>query len=266
MSDYETILVERKGRVGLVTLNRPKALNALNSQLMDGGRRRASTASTPTPDIGCDRAHRFGEGLRGRRRHQGDAAEDLHATCTPRTGSPRWDRLPSVRTPIVAAVPGYALGGGCELAMLCDFIIAADNAKFGQPEIKLGVIPGIGGSQRLTRAVGKAKAMDLCLTGRIMDAEEAERAGLVARVVPAASCSRRRCEAADDDRRRCRCPSRMMAKEAVEPLLRDRPSPRACGSNGGSSTRLSPPPTRRKAWPPSSRSASRSSSTADGRP
>ena len=117
----------------------------------------------------------------------------------------RWEHVAQARKPVVAAVAGFALGGGCELAMQCDLIIAADNAKFGQPEIKLGVIPGIGGTQRLTRAVGKAKAMDLILTGRMMDAAEAERAGLVARVVPAREPDGRGDQGGGDDRRRCRC-------------------------------------------------------------
>ncbi len=184
MTDFETILLDRKGRVGIVTLNRPKALNALNSQLM-----REVVAAVEELDAdgeigailltGSEKAFAAGADIKemAPKTFAEVYAEDLFS---------QWDRLSSVRKPIVAAVSGYALGGGCELAMLCDFIIASDTAKFGQPEIKLGVIPGIGGSQRLTRAVGKAKAMDMCLTGRNMDAEEAERAGLVSRIVPAA--------------------------------------------------------------------------------
>ncbi|MFD3810553.1 enoyl-CoA hydratase [Rhodococcus sp. NPDC058639] len=183
MTDFETILLERKGRVGIITLNRPKALNALNSQLM-----REVVAAVEELDAdreigailltGSERAFAAGADIKemAPKTFSEVYAEDFFSD---------WDRLSSARTPIIAAVSGYALGGGCELAMLCDFIIASDTAKFGQPEIKLGVIPGIGGSQRLTRAVGKAKAMDMCLTGRNMDAEEAERAGLVSRVVPA---------------------------------------------------------------------------------
>ncbi|WP_277371377.1 enoyl-CoA hydratase [Rhodococcus rhodochrous] len=184
MTDFETILLDRKGRVGIVTLNRPKALNALNSQLM-----REVVAAVEELDAddeigailltGSEKAFAAGADIKemAPKTFAEVYAEDLFS---------QWDRLSSVRKPIVAAVSGYALGGGCELAMLCDFIIASDTAKFGQPEIKLGVIPGIGGSQRLTRAVGKAKAMDMCLTGRNMDAEEAERAGLVSRIVPPA--------------------------------------------------------------------------------
>ncbi|UYP20321.1 enoyl-CoA hydratase [Rhodococcus sp. Z13] len=184
MTDFETILLDRKDRVGIVTLNRPKALNALNSQLM-----REVVAAVEELDAddsigaivitGSEKAFAAGADIKemAPKSFAEVYAEDLFS---------QWDRLSSVRTPIIAAVSGYALGGGCELAMLCDFIIASDTAKFGQPEIKLGVIPGIGGSQRLTRAVGKSKAMDMVLTGRNMDAEEAERAGLVSRIVPAA--------------------------------------------------------------------------------
>ncbi|WP_420750427.1 enoyl-CoA hydratase [Rhodococcus sp. O3] len=184
MTDFETILLDRKGRVGLITLNRPKALNALNSQLMrevvaaveelDADREIGAIVIT-----GSEKAFAAGADIK-------EMAPKTYSEAYGEDFFSDWDKISSARTPIIAAVSGYALGGGCELAMLCDFIIAADTAKFGQPEIKLGVIPGIGGSQRLTRAVGKAKAMDMCLTGRNMDAEEAERAGLVSRIVPAA--------------------------------------------------------------------------------
>ncbi|MFI8456216.1 enoyl-CoA hydratase [Kitasatospora sp. NPDC085464] len=180
---YETILVERKGRVGLITLNRPKALNALNTQLMNEVVA-AATAFDRDPEIGClvitgsEKAFAAGADIK---EMQGNRFPDVYLD----DWLGPWDRLGALRKPIVAAVAGFALGGGCELAMLCDILLAADTAKFGQPEIKLGVIPGIGGSQRLTRAVGKAKAMELCLTGRMMGAEEAERAGLVSRIVPA---------------------------------------------------------------------------------
>jgi enoyl-CoA hydratase len=184
MTEYETILVERKGRVGLITLNRPKALNALNTQLMTEVVD-AATAFDRDPEIGAlvitgsEKAFAAGADIKEMQDNQFPQVY-LEDWLGP------WDRLGQLRKPVIAAVSGYALGGGCELAMLCDILLAADTAKFGQPEIKLGVIPGIGGSQRLTRAIGKAKAMDLCLTGRMMDAEEAERAGLVSRVVPAA--------------------------------------------------------------------------------
>ena len=184
MSDpYETILTETRGRVLLITLNRPKALNALNAQLTREVIR-AATEADADPGIGCivltGSAKAFAAGA--------DIKEMQHATYAEMyaaTGSPAGTGSSPVRKPIIAAVAGYALGGGCELAMMCDIIIAADTAKFGQPEIKLGVMPGIGGSQRLTRFVGKAKAMDMCLTGRMMDAAEAERAGLVSRVIAA---------------------------------------------------------------------------------
>ncbi|MGW2371280.1 MULTISPECIES: enoyl-CoA hydratase [Kitasatospora] len=180
---YETILVERKGRVGLITLNRPKALNALNTQLMNEVVA-AATAFDRDPEIGClvitgsEKAFAAGADIK---EMQGNRFPDVYLD----DWLGPWDRIAALRKPVVAAVAGFALGGGCELAMMCDILLAADTAKFGQPEIKLGVLPGIGGSQRLTRAIGKAKAMDLCLTGRMMGAEEAERAGLVARIVPA---------------------------------------------------------------------------------
>lgn len=180
---YENILVEIRGRVALVTLNRPKALNALNAAVM-----REVVDATATFDadeaIGCivltGSAKAFAAGADIKEMAEQSAVEMYAADWF---GG--WQELTRVRTPVVAAVAGYALGGGCELAMMCDTIIAADTAKFGQPEINLGVIPGMGGSQRLTRAVGKAKAMDMILTGRMMDAAEAERSGLVSRVVPA---------------------------------------------------------------------------------
>lgn len=184
MTDYETILLERRGRVGIITLNRPKALNALNSQLM---REVVSVVEELDADseigailiTGSERAFAAGADIKEMqpKSYMDVYLDDFFAA---------WDRLAAARTPIIAAVSGYALGGGCELAMLCDVLIASDTAVFGQPEIKLGVIPGIGGSQRLTRAVGKAKAMEMCLTGRNMKVEEAERAGLVSRIVPVA--------------------------------------------------------------------------------
>jgi len=179
----ELITVRSEGRVGIVTLNRPKQLNALNDQLMDelGAALKAFDADD---GIGCmiitgsEKAFAAGADIGAMAKYSfADAYKGDYITRN-------WETIRSVRKPIIAAVSGFALGGGCELAMMCDFIIAADNAKFGQPEIKLGIIPGAGGTQRLPRAVGKAKAMDMALTGRMMDATEAERAGLVSRVVP----------------------------------------------------------------------------------
>jgi enoyl-CoA hydratase len=181
----ETITVETRGRVGVVRLNRPQALNALNATLRSE-LLAAVEAFDADAGIGCivitgsDKAFAAGADIK-------EMADRSYVDIFNADYAADYERLTRVRKPIIAAVAGFALGGGCEVAMMCDFIIAADTAKFGQPEIKLGVIPGIGGTQRLTRAVGKAKAMDLILTGRMMDAAEAERSGLVARVVPAAS-------------------------------------------------------------------------------
>jgi len=180
---YEMILVRSEGRVGLITLNRPKQLNALNDALMDelGAALKAFDADA---DIGCivlsgsEKAFAAGADIGAMASYSfADVYKGDYITRN-------WEAMRSIRKPIIAAVSGFALGGGCELAMMCDFIIAADNAKFGQPEIKLGIIPGAGGTQRLPRTVGKSKAMELVLTGRMMDAAEAERAGLVSRVVP----------------------------------------------------------------------------------
>jgi enoyl-CoA hydratase len=183
MTRYETILVDRDGRVGTITLNRPQALNALNSQMMTEVTGAAADFDNDS-GIGAivitGSAKAFAAGA--------DIKEMSSLTFADVFGSDyfaAWSRLAAVRTPTIAAVAGHALGGGCELAMMCDLLIAADTAKFGQPEIRLGVMPGMGGSQRLTRAIGKAKAMDLILTGRSIDAAEAERSGLVSRVVPA---------------------------------------------------------------------------------
>lgn len=181
---FETILLDIHGKVGLITLNRPQALNALNAQIV-GEINQALDQLERDPNIGCvvltGSAKAFAAGAdikeMAELKYPQIYVEDLFSDA---------DRIANRRKPIIAAVSGFALGGGCELAMMCDFILAADNAKFGQPEINLGVLPGMGGTQRLTRAVGKAKAMELCLTGRLMGAEEAERAGLVARVVPQA--------------------------------------------------------------------------------
>lgn len=180
---YETILTETKGGVGLITLNRPEQLNALSSQLASEVAQALDGYETDD-SIGCivitgsEKAFAAGADIKEMqpKTYQECFREDFMAGD--------WIRLSTCRKPVIAAVSGYALGGGCEFAMMCDMIFAADSAKFGQPEITLGVMPGIGGTQRLIRAVGKAKAMDLCLTGRMMDAQEAESAGLVARVIP----------------------------------------------------------------------------------
>src|SRR3954469_11534329 len=184
MSDYETILVEKRGAVTLITLNRPQALNALNSQVL--GDLIAAFAAYDASGgqhclvlTGSEKAFAAGADIK-------EMADQGFASMYGSNFFQGWEKITATRKPWIAAVAGYALGGGCEVAMMADFIIAADNAKFGQPEIKLGVTPGMGGSQRLTRAIGKAKAMEMCLTGRMMGAEEAERSGLVARVVPAA--------------------------------------------------------------------------------
>ena len=182
---YEHIIVETRGRVGLITLNRPQAMNALNDALMDElgealARFDADEGIGAIVLTGSEKAFAAGADIGAMRDWSYmDVYKSDYITRN-------WERLRSVRKPVIAAVAGFALGGGCELAMMCDFIIAADSAKFGQPEIKIGVIPGASGTQRLPRAVGKAKAMDLILTGRMMDAAEAERAGLASRVVPAA--------------------------------------------------------------------------------
>jgi enoyl-CoA hydratase len=185
MTTYETIRVEQRDRVGLITIDRPQALNALSLQVMRE-LTEAAAALDADREIGCivitgsERAFAAGADI-----NEMQSQSYVEMYLADWFGG--WDALARVRTPLVAAVAGFALGGGCELAMICDVLIAAETARFGQPEIKLGVMPGMGGSQRLTRAIGKAKAMDLNLTGRMMDATEAERAGLVARVVPLAS-------------------------------------------------------------------------------
>jgi len=181
---YQNIITEVRGRVGLITLNRPKALNALNDQLMDElgqalGGFDADEAIGAIVITGSEKAFAAGADI--------GAMKDFSYMDVYKSEyiTRNWERLRSVRKPVIAAVAGFALGGGCELAMMCDIVIAAETAKFGQPEVKIGIIPGAGGTQRLPRAVSKAKAMDLILTGRTMGAEEAERAGLVSRIVPA---------------------------------------------------------------------------------
>jgi enoyl-CoA hydratase len=212
MTDYAIILVERRGRVGLVTLNRPEALNALNKATMDELVAAVSAMDTD-PGVGAvvvtGSAKAFAAGA-DILEMQSKGYMEMYAADWFRG----WEDFTRLRIPVVAAVSGFALGGGCELAMMCDFIIAGDNAKFGQPEINLGVLPGMGGSQRLTRAVGKAKAMDMILTGRFMDAAEAERAGLVSRVVPAADVVEEAVKAAEVIASKSK-PVAMVAKEAV---------------------------------------------------
>lgn len=210
--DYETILVEKREEVGVITLNRPKALNALNSVLLKELRHILSSFSTDDSIgaiiiTGSEKAFAAGADIK-----EMQALDFVDAYVGDFLGG--WDEVASTRKPVIAAVSGFALGGGCELAMMCDFIIASETAKFGQPEITLGVIPGMGGSQRLTRAVGKAKAMDLVLTGRMMDAAEAERAGLVSRIVPAASLMDEAVDAATRIASLSRA-SVLMAKESV---------------------------------------------------
>jgi enoyl-CoA hydratase len=209
---YENIVVETKGRVGIIRLNRPNALNALNAALM-AEVTQAVGAFEADANIGCmlitgsDKAFAAGADIK-------EMADKTFIDAFGSDFAGNWDRVSRARKPVVGAVAGFALGGGCELAMQCDIVIAADTAKFGQPEIKLGVIPGIGGTQRLTRAIGKAKAMDLVLTGRMMDAVEAERSGLVARVVPAASLMDEAMKTAEAIAA-LSLPSVMAAKEAV---------------------------------------------------
>jgi enoyl-CoA hydratase len=210
---YENILVDTRGRVGLVTLNRPKQLNALNDRLMDelGAALRAFDADDGIGAIvitGNEKAFAAGADIAAM---AGWSYMDVFRS---EYITRNWETLRRIRKPVIAAVAGYALGGGCELAMMCDIVIAAETAKFGQPEIRLGVIPGAGGTQRLPRAVSKAKAMDLCLTARTMDAEEAERAGLVSRVVPAERLLDEALEAATTVAG-FSLPAVMMAKEAI---------------------------------------------------
>jgi enoyl-CoA hydratase len=209
---YQTILVERRDRVLLITLNRPEALNALNRQLAEELLGVISDVDKDT-GIGCvvltgsEKAFAAGADIK-------EMQDRAYIEMYENDWFASWERFTAARKPIIAAVAGYALGGGCELAMMCDFIIAAENAKFGQPEIKLGVMPGIGGSQRLTRFVGKAKAMDMCLTGRMMDAAEAERAGLVSRIVPTANLLPEALRAAETIAAMS-LPVAMMTKESV---------------------------------------------------
>jgi len=210
---YEHILAEKKGRVGLITLNRPKAMNALCTPLIDELGAALDTFEGDS-EIGCivltgsEKAFAAGADIKEM------SERDFIDVFSNDFITDDWEKVAKCRKPVIAAVAGYALGGGCEMAMMCDFIIAADNAKFGQPEITIGTIPGAGGTQRLTRAVGKAKAMEMCLTGRIMDAEEAERAGLVTRIVPVDELLGNAMETADKIAKLSQ-PVVMMAKESV---------------------------------------------------
>jgi enoyl-CoA hydratase len=212
MTEYTNILVEQRGRVGLVTLNRPEALNALDKATMEQ-LVAAVTAMDADPGVGAvvitGSSKAFAAGADIKEMASQDYME-MYAADWFRG----WEDFTRLRIPVIAAVAGFALGGGCELAMMCDLIIAGDNAKFGQPEINLGVLPGMGGSQRLTRAVGKAKAMDMILTGRSIGAEEAERSGLVARVVPAEDVVEEALKAAEVIASKSK-PVAMLAKEAV---------------------------------------------------
>lgn len=220
---YETILVDRNDGVGVVTLNRPEAMNAFNDQLMNELSEAllvldADDTIGAMIITGSEKAFAAGADIKE------IAGQSFPSTFTEGFISRNWEAAQNCRKPIIAAVAGYALGGGCELAMMCDFIIAAENARFGQPELKIGVTPGAGGTQRLARAVGKAKAMDMILTGRMMDAAEAERSGLVSRVVPVEDLMETAMEAAGTIADLSR-PASMMAKELVnladEVSLRD---------------------------------------------
>jgi len=210
---YDNIIVDTKGPVGIITLNRPKAMNALNSAIV--GEIGQALDSFETDDaIGCivitgsEKAFAAGADIK---EMQSQSYMDAYLSDFITNG---WERVTTCRKPIVAAVAGYALGGGCEVAMMCDIILAADTAKFGQPEITIGTIPGSGGTQRLTRAVGKSKSMEMILTGRMMDAEEAERAGLISRVLPAGDLVEEATKTAAKIASMSR-PSVMLAKEAV---------------------------------------------------
>ena len=209
---YTCILSDTRGRVGIITLNRPSALNALNATLI-AELGQAIDGFEASEDIGCivitgsDKAFAAGADIK-----EMQSKTYMQAYKEDFIGS--WDRVARCRKPVIAAVAGYALGGGCELAMMCDFIIAADTARFGQPEIKLGVMPGAGGTQRLARFVGKAKAMDMCLTGRNMDADEAHKCGLVSRLVPADKLMEEALKAADVIAAMS-LPALMMTKESV---------------------------------------------------
>ncbi len=211
---YENILTETRDAIGIITLHRPQALNALCNDLMDEVTH-AIESFEADDNIGCmvltGSAKAFAAGADIKEMAGKSYADAMRMDFI----TANWEAAARARKPIIAAVAGYALGGGCELAMMCDFIIAADTAKFGQPEINLGVIPGAGGTQRLTRLVGKSKAMEMCLTGRMMDAEEAERVGLVSRIVPADDLLDEAVEVAEKIAEKSR-PSVLIAKECVD--------------------------------------------------
>ena len=258
--DYQYIRVERRDAVGLVTLNRPQALNALNAALISELGAALDDFETDTAIgaivlTGTDKAFAAGADVK---EMVGKSYPEIYMEDFITTG---WERVGQCRKPVIAAVAGFALGGGCEIAMMCDIVIAADTAHFGQPEITLGTIPGAGGTQRLARFVGKAKAMDLCLTGRTMDAAEAERAGLVSRVVPAAELLSEALRIGERIAQMSR-PIAMMLKESVNRAY-ETTLPRGSVSKGGS---FMPPLPQRiggRAWPPLSRSASPRSATGD---
>ena len=217
MGGYQNIITNSDGAVGTISLNRPEALNALNSALMDE-LSSAVDAFESAPNIHCmivtgsEKAFAAGADIKEM------VGKNFSQAYREDFVTRNWEAVARARKPVIAAVAGYALGGGCELAMMCDFIIAADNAKFGQPEINLGVGPGAGGTQRLTRAVGKAKAMEMCLTGRMMDALEAERSGLVARVVPLANLMQETRAIADRIAAQA-LPALLMIKECINAAL-----------------------------------------------
>ena len=209
---YQNIIVETRGPVGLITFNRPKALNALNNDLISelGQALDAFEADDAVGAIvltGSEKAFAAGADIK-------EMKDKTFVEAFLGNFISKWERIAACRKPTIAAVAGYALGGGCEMALMCDFILAADNAKFGQPEITLGIIPGSGGTQRLTRLVGKSKAMEMCLTGRMMDAAEAERSGVASRVVPVAELVEEAVKTATAIAKMSR-PSVLMAKEAV---------------------------------------------------
>ena len=256
---YEAIIVEKRGRVGLIRLNRPDALNALNETMM-AELGRALDAYEAEANIGCivltgsEKAFAAGADIK-----------EMQAKGFPETYyedfiTANWERTARMRTPVIAAVNGFALGGGCELAMMCDFILAGDKAKFGQPEITIGVSPGAGGTQRLTRFAGKSKAMEMCLTGRMMDAEEAERAGLVSRIVPAGDLVEEAVRTAEKDRRHAAARSDD-GEGSGQLRLRGGPERGHTVRAAAVPQPVRPRRTRRKGWPHLPKNAARSSNT-----